>query len=117
MLLCRKLSIKYSKQYRSTKMNKPGYQKSAVMKAGIIVCPVPVPVTGGISTRFRIRVTKASKTGAPIEIKGANLIYGAKPTMEKIKDAEGNVETIKQVSVWKKIQEIEQYYYNKLQKK
>lgn len=98
-------------------MNKPGYQKSAVMKAGIIVCPVPISVLGGISTRFRILVTKRSKTtGKMIPIKGQDLIYGAKPTLEKIKDAEGNDVTIKQPSVYEKIDAIYSYYFNKLQK-
>lgn len=84
---------------------RPGYIKSAVLKAGIKVSPVAIAEPGYIAHWFKIEVTKKTKDGRTIRPKNANTDkrYPAKSTKDK-------------PSVYDKINEIEKYYYDKIMK-
>lgn len=87
-------------------MPKPGHIMSAVLKAGIKVSPVATGSPGSICKNFRISVTRRNKKGKEIEVKGKNSL--------KLYPRVGTKEM---PSVWKKIQEIQNYYYQKISEK
>lgn len=101
-----------------------GYKQSLVMKHGIKIVPVGMARPGGIATKFKIRVLKwSSQKNEFIEVKGKrSATYPAEPTKVNAKDADGNAildkkgkpQKVTQPSVWEKIDEIYDYYYNKL---
>ena len=95
-----------------------GYKMSYVLRHGIKVSPIPVAVNGGIAYWFYLKITKlSSKTGKEIEVRQKNRRkYPVKEMKEKVYD-KNNIPVIKTIpSVWDKIDEIYDYYYNKLKK-
>jgi hypothetical protein len=87
-----------------TKHFRGGEKMSFVMKNGIIVHPIPLPVEGGgIVSSFRIEVTKQGKDG--------NTIVQASKEPNKRYPATGSKH---EPSVWEVIMRIYDYYYDKL---
>lgn len=98
---------------------KSGYKQSLVMKQGIKVTPVTAVKRRGTFTEwFHIKVTKiSSKTGREVEViqKDPKIYYYKDHTVTK-QDKKGKSYKVTEPSVWKKIDEIWDYYYNKLTK-
>jgi hypothetical protein len=87
------------------KEQRPGYKKSLVMKSGIKIDPIGVAQPGNICYHFKIEVSKTGKDGKvrKVKTKDSEKRYPDKGTKDK-------------PSVWEKIEEIYDYYYNKLTK-
>jgi hypothetical protein len=86
-------------KYRS-KEPRAGYKMSLVLKNGIKVIPIPVAAAGHIANWYFLKVIKKTKTGREIEVKEV--------------DDNGKYITVSLPSVWEKINEIYDYYYNKI---
>lgn len=84
---------------------RPGHKMSAVLKSGITVNPIAVGSPGSVCKEFRIEITKRSKGKTiKIEPKDPFQTYPHKTTKES-------------PSVWEKIEEIYNHFYNKLYEK
>lgn len=93
-----------------------GYKMSYVLRHGIKVAPIPVAQRGGIAYWFYLKITKISrKTGKEIEVRQRNRRkYPVNEQKEKTYDKDNKPVTKTIPSVWDKIDEIYEYYYNKL---
>lgn len=98
-------------------IQKSGYKQSLVMKHGIKVTPVTaVKRLGTFTEWFHIKVTKISKSsGKEVEViqKNPKKYFYKDRTVTK-QDPKGKLYKIVEPNIWTKIDEIYDYYYQKL---
>jgi len=83
---------------------------SLVLEHGVKIKPLPYSVS-----RYKIQVTRLSKkTGKTIVVKTRDVSYPLQDLVVKSTDKDGKTVRDTELSVWNTIDEMYNYYYNKL---